>query len=360
MEIKNFFFLQSPKFKNFWTVTLKKLSYRFILSCSVFLISCQNLPIVENKRNSHSNRNTPTASNTSKNDPNSLPTDDYEDTRNNNPVIEDEIKPEIPLATPSTSTNRVAPTVPKVGIIIGPGFMRSFISVGILQEFHKARVPVQALIGFEWGSLPAALYSMNGQANDVEWQMLKISETSVIKKSIIRNQIESQSITELQGFLNQAFNKKTFEQSRVPFECLTFDYKRKQYFWMKKGDLAKGLSYCLSSPPFSKPLLNNVAAIDLKLAADTLRQKGANYIVFINPISSNKDYVDDSFSPEAQVLWALQQAQLMKTSGIVDFVIETSSVSFSLLDFSARRDMIRKGQEIGAQAVKRISSKLGI
>lgn len=332
------------------------------LLAGVFLIGCQNLPVIESKREIPTKvekHPAPPQVSTSKDNTSVLPTDDTEDTRDNPPITEDEPKPETPI-TSATPTPRPIPPSPKVGIIIGPGFMRSFLVAGILQEFHKARVPVQALVGFEWGSLPAALYSANGQANEVEWQMLKLTESSVLKKSLIRNQLESQSTSELQGFLNQALSKKSFEQSRIPFECLTFDYKKKQYFWMKKGDMAKALSYCLASPPFFKPFLNNVGAIDLKLAADNLRQKGANYIVFINPLGGNKDYLDDTFSAEAQLLWSLQQYELMKTAGVVDFVVDTSSAPYSVLDFGARRDMIRKGQEIGAQAVKKLSSKLGI
>ncbi len=332
----------------------------------VFMLSvgCQNFPIVESKREGAPKSDKHTGAPTTpaqKEGTNNLPSDDYEDARENPPYTEEEPKPETPLTTaPTTPAVRPAPPSPKVGIIIGPGFMRSFLAVGILQEFHKARVPVQALVGFEWGSLPAALYSSNGQANEAEWQMLKLNENSVLKKSLIRNQIEPQSTSELQGFLAQALNKKSFDQSRIPFECLTYDYKKKQYFWMKKGDMAKALSYCLASPPFFKPYLNNIGAIDLKLAADNLRQKGANYIVLINPLGGNKDYLDDTFSVEAQVLWSLQQYELMKTTGIIDFVVDTSSAPFSMLDFGARRDMIRKGQEIGVQAVKKLSSKLGI
>jgi NTE family protein len=346
MEIKNFFFLQFPRVSWF---NLKNSSLALL---SFFLLNCQNLPVIESKRDGGGAKTDKPSSNSGLN-----PNDDYEDVNSNAPPTE-EFKLETPITT--TPTARPTPPVPKIGIIIGPGFLRSYIAIGILQEFHKARVPIHALVGFEWGSLPAALYSLNGQANEVEWQMLKVSESAVLKKSLIRNQLESQSVTELQGFLGQAFSHHNFEQSRIPFECLTFDYIKKQYFWMKKGELAKGLSYCLASPPFTKPYLNNVGAIDLKLAADNLRQKGANYIVFINPLSGNRNYLDENLPIESQVHWSLQQYQLMKSAGIIDFVVETSGAPFSVLDFGARRDMIRKGQEIGSQAAKKLATKLGI
>lgn len=331
-------------------------------------IGCQSLPPMETKRGSSSGRTdkaaSPSATNTQTSRETSAPAlgpaDDTEDTQTNPPYVDESEKGGQTSGNGTPPATHAIPSVPKIGVIVGPGFMRSFLAVGVLQEFHKARIPIQAMVGFEWGSLPAALYSMNGQANEVEWQMLKLNESSVLKKSLIRNQIESQSVTELQNFLGQAFARQSFDRARIPFECLTFDYKKRQYFWMKKGDLSKALSYCLASPPFSKPYLNNIGAIDLKLAVENLRQKGANYIVFINPLSVSKESVDDSFSTEAQVLWSLQQYELMKAGSVVDFVIDTSSAPYSVLDFASRRDMIRKGQEIGSKAVRKLSAKLGI
>lgn len=335
MLIKNNLKMPSSFFP-FWTSPL--------VLILVFAVGCKNFPVVENKRGSPPSAGT-------------LPEDDYEDTNVTPPSSSDGTKPSptplIPTPAPIVSANE-----PKIGVIIGPGFLRSFIAIGILQEFHRARIPIQQLVGFEWGSLPAALYSLNGQANEVEWQMLKLNESSVLKKSLIRNQVETQSIMEMQDFLKTTFNHQSFEQTKIGFECLSFDYKKRQYFWMKKGEIATALPYCLASPPFSKPHLNNVGSMDIKLAVDGLRQKGANYIVFIDLLGSKNNLLDDSFSAEARVLWAYQQAQLAKSKGLIHFVVDTSSAPYSLLDFDSRRDMIRKGQEIGQQAVKSLATKL--
>lgn len=322
------------RYFSFWTSPLVLLL--------VFAIGCKNFPVVENKRGPSPNTG-------------ALPEDDYEDANEASPPFTDGTKPS-PI--PITPAPIVSANEPKIGVIIGPGFLRSFLAIGILQEFHRARIPIHQLVGFEWGSLPAALYSLNGQANEVEWQMLKMNESSVLKKSLIRNQVEAQSMTELQDFLKMTFNRQSFEQAKIGFECLSFDYKKRQYFWMKKGEIATALPYCLASPPFSKPHLNNVGSMDIQLAVNGLRQKGTNYIVFIDLLGSKNNLLDDSFSAEARVLWAYQQAQLAKTKGLIHFVVDTSSAPYSLLDFDSRRDMIRKGQEIGQQAVKSLATKL--
>lgn len=326
-------------------------SFKFLLLSLPFIFSmgCKNLPTIESKRTP------PRGDSTSRSS--SLPDDDYEDAQET-PLPSTEDGKSTTSPSSGTSQSSSASAEPKIGVIIGPGFLRSFIAVGILQEFHRARIPIHGLIGFEWGSLPAALYSLNAQSNEVEWQMLKMNEASILKKTLIRNQIEAQPITELKDFFKATFNQRSFEQSKIPFMCLSFDYKKRQHFWMKKGSIAAALPYCLASPPFSKPYANNVGTTDLKLAVDDLKQKGANYIIFIDALSAKNELLDDTFSPEARVLWSLQQAYLIKSRGLVDHVIDTSSAPYSLLDFGARRDMIRKGQEIGQQEVKKLATKL--
>lgn len=347
----------NPKHRVIYEVK-KTISIFTLIALFIFSIGCKNFPLIENKRSakntSISDRGVTNPSSSS-----DLSNDDYEDANSNSsddsestPTSDMTIRPSL-KPTPSASEL-------KIGVIVGPGFLRSFLSVGILQEFHKAKVPIHAMIGFEWGSLPAALYATNGQANEMEWQMLKLNENLIIKKSLIRDQFESISTPDLTEFLQKAFNHKSFEQTRIPFECLTFDLKKKQYFWMKKGDIASAMNYCLASPPFSKPYLNNIGAIDLKLASESLRKKGANYIIFINTFNSINDLSDERFSPEAHVLWSLSEYQLLKTAHTLDFIVDTSTARFKMIDFEARRDMIRLGQEIGQRAVKKLTSKLKI
>ncbi len=338
------------KFTSFTQITL------FITI--LFVFGCKNFSVIEGRRGGKSNTPSSRGSATSPHQTD-LPSDDTEDSIESTPLGETgETPPSETLSRPSKPN--IIPPEPKIGVIVGPGFLRSFLAVGILQEFQKARIPIQALVGFEWGSLPAGLYASNGQANEMEWQMLKLNENNVIKKSLIRNQVEPHSTAEMRDFLQKAFSQRSFEQTRIPFECLTFDLKKKQYFWMKKGDMASAMAYCLASPPFSKPYLNNIGAYDLKLASESLKKKGANYIVFINTFSANKDLSDDSFSPEAHVLWTLEEYQLLNTTGSIDFVIDTSSAPFKMMDYDSRRDMIRAGQDIGQRAIKKLTAKLKI
>lgn len=269
---------------------------------------------------------------------------------------------QIVILPPQAESSTKVQTLPKVGLIIGPGHLRSFIAVGILQELQKSKIPISSVIGMEWGSVPAGLFSIHGQANEVEWQMMKLKEKDFPKKGILSQKIESDPIKNLDGFLTDAFAAVTFEQLKISFTCLSLDLNKHQYFWMRRGELARSLQNCISQPPFFYSDSNLVAGIDLKLAADYLRQMGAGYIVFINLLPTSGDFFEkNQLNYPSEVLWAHHQQNLARsTVGVVDFVIETSSISIKGLDFENRRDMVRRGQEVGHAAAKKLSQKLGL
>lgn len=339
-----------------------------IISLCLVNTGCQSWPLVSRQQN----RETPSSGKTpgaTKDSSSDRPDDDYEYEQPANIGDAQEPQPESPWMGQGVGQGngqvpvippRSLPKIPKIGVIVGPGFLRSFIAAGILGEFQKARVPVAAMVGLEWGSLPAALFAMNGQGSEVEWQMLKLHEGDLIKRGFLGGAVEMQSTGILQNALNGMFDRRTFEQGRISFECLSFDIKQKQYFWMKKGEISRAIPYCLASPPFFSPHLNNVSGTNLKLASESLRKKGMNYIIFINTLSANKDYVGSSMDPTGQTYWSLTQNQLSNIRGLVDEVIETSRVPQSLIDFEGRREMIREGQSLGAEAAERLARKLKI
>lgn len=328
-------------------------------------LSCQSIPFIKSHRQGdESAKGKPNAARDSKK---SLePDDDYEyeqpapstdsqSTDSQDPQPESNWTGQTPIVPP-----RALPKIPKIGIIVGPGFLRSYIAAGILSEFQKARIPIHALVGLEWGSLPAALFALNGQGSEVEWQMMKLHESDFFKTSLMGGAVETQSTSAFQSALDTILNRKAFEQNRIPFECLSFDVKQKQFFWMRKGEMSRALPYCLASPPFFSPHLNNISGYNLKLAADALRKKGVNYIILINTLSSTRDYVTSSMDATSRSYWALMQNQLLSARGLVDEVIETSKAPYSVLDFESRREMIREGQSLGAEAAAKLAQKLKI
>jgi NTE family protein len=324
---------------------IKLFSITFII---ISFSSCQNLQL---KARHNEKTNTPTQTTSTTPVP---PSSAFEEK-----PIEPTTPPAVPVPLLPIST---PPRLDKIGLILGPGLMRSYAEIGVLQSLVKAKMPIDSIIGIEWGAFIAAAYSVHGQSNDVEWQLMKIKDDTFNKKGLLTSS-GPQDISDLQNYLNDIFQQTKIEQARIPFVCPAFDIVKKQVFWMKRGEFAKALPYCLASPPLFKPFQNNVPAVDLKMTVDYLKSKGINYIILVNvvpvanPLLGEEDKSSEGFRD--QIIWSQWQLSLQKYSNLVNYTIEVSLDKTPIQDATVRRDLIKIGRDVGQNAAAILSTKLG-
>mgnify|MGYP002358440770 FL=1 len=55
--------------------------------------------------------------------------------------------PSTPEAADSTQVVKPTPTPPKIGIILGPGAIKTFAHIGVLQELGKNKIPISMIAG---------------------------------------------------------------------------------------------------------------------------------------------------------------------------------------------------------------------
>ena len=94
-------------------------------------------------------------------------------------------QPQPPATQPAPPVSSPIPAIPKIGLILGPGGARAYGHIGALQNLSRLKVPIYATVGIEWGAPAAALLSSKGQVYDVEWQMFKLKDDELSKKSLI-------------------------------------------------------------------------------------------------------------------------------------------------------------------------------
>jgi regulator of replication initiation timing len=134
-----------------------------------------------------------------------------------------------------------------------------------------------------------------------------INGDEVIKKSLLGNVNKNNDVSVLKEFYGTAFNRVKAEDMKVPFACPSYNLKKNQVFLMNRGGMDQVLSTCMAYPPFFKPYQGNISAIrDVTATAQYLRQKGANYIVFVNVLQApggSKAYTMDASATD-NVLWS--------------------------------------------------------
>lgn len=238
----------------------------------------------------------------------------------------------------------------KIGMILGPGFVRSYAHAGFLQEVHRAQIKVHAIAGIEMGALAAALYAREGKGFEVEWQMMKLKNDDLSDRSLVgtRRQIEA---PRLLHSLSDVFENDRAESSEVPFVCPSLNLSSQKVFLMSRGAWSQMLPFCLALPPHMKSHQQSIAAATtLRILADHLRSKGANRIVFVNALGGTKD--------ERDVQWSLIHQALLSQHSAVDEFIQLPVMDQSISDPENRRELIQKGQQEARLWTNRIKREL--
>lgn len=276
---------------------------------------------------------------------------------------ESEMTPPPVTTAPPPPPAPVIPALPKIGIILGAGGAKTYAHIGFLHELAKYKVPVYAIGGVELATPMAALYANRELANDVEWQMFKLKDDEVVKRSILGSVHKNSEVSILKDFANTAFNKVKVEDFKLPFACPSYNFKKNQVYLMNKGSLEQILYFCMAYPPFFQPYQGNVAAIrDVTALANYLRSKGANYIVLVNvlqPPGGSKPYTLDTSATD-NVLWSEIAGLYNKPLQGVDSVISLETGEYGIMDFDKRREIMNKGADSAARQLKTLTKKWGL
>lgn len=230
----------------------------------------------------------------------------------------------------------------KLGIILGPGGARALAHIGVLKQFHDKKVSVKGIVGIEWGALIAASFAQKGSAHEVEWQLSKIREYRPQEKSDIRSGLKP-----LQSYLQSI----KAESSVVPFACPSLNLKKSQVFMMARGRLDQLLPFCMAYPPMSESHdFSLAAAREVSLAADYLRSRGANYVLFVNVLPG--------LGIQEPTQWLELSYDLKKKWPGVDERLDILIDQKSIRDFKLQTDLIQLGFEQSSKAAEKLIQKM--
>jgi NTE family protein len=258
-----------------------------------------------------------------------------------------------PIAGPETFLSK---ELPKIGVILGPGGLKSFAHIGVLREFARARVPIHAIAGLEWGALMAAFYSEKGLANDVDWKAFRMKDSDVASSGVLRG-YRQRSMGEFDSYLQTVFPNGSLENGKIPFGCPTV-FKRDRLQFMSKGATKEIVARCLPYPPLLGPSGDFIAAPDaIEESAQWLRSQGANLIVLVNVLGAgeplSKGVLEEQYG--TSILWTEIRRKILKTRApMVSWIVSVNTVGKSVDDVGARRANV----ELGAKAAADLTTKL--
>jgi NTE family protein len=253
--------------------------------------------------------------------------------------------PQAPVPVVPSQGKGETKAVPRIGIIFSAGGAKTFGHIGVLKEIEKAKWPIRAVAGLEWGAAVAAIYGHQLSANEVEWEMSKLKSFEDVGEAS-RTLFANASVSEL----------------KIPFVCPSINLVKQESYLLNRGQLNQLMPFCLAHPPLSKAHNQSVADIDNVAAlAQHIRATGVKKVVFINVLmqKNKKPFAGDIGSPE-NVLYVKAAIQAYRKPYGVDDMIQINLDDYGIDEIDEKREIIAKAAELSYDQIVKLTKKYGL
>ena len=252
----------------------------------------------------------------------------------------------------------------KVGIILGPGGGKTFAHTGVLRELLKAQIPIDSIVGMEWGALVAGMFAHKGQIHDTEWKLYKLQKKDLLgRRSFLSSKVDPIGVDRLKKLTDQHFGLTPISQMKVDFSCPAIAVWSGVIQWQDRGLLKKAVSRCWPYPPLFEVKEDWVAAaFALPESVEYLKKRGMELIIFVNVmdigdlLTSEEHLVTDYRS---SILWQEVRRSLRNVDDLGIEVVQVKTRSFRLYDFENYRSLVMAGEQAGRQAARALIQKYG-
>ncbi len=271
-----------------------------------------------------------------------------------------------PIPAPPPQPPTVLPTPPKslvkVGVIIGPGGMKTFAALGVLREMNRARIPIQSIVGLEWGSVIGGLYASQGQINDAEWKAFKLREDNLPEAGFLQSKAAAAPISKLNSFLDASFSGLAVDRARIDFACATSTPGSEKTGFMNRGSMKSAMEKCLPYPPMYQ--INGPVAAPFAVddAATWLRGRGANVILLIDVLGQGEFIPGKSASDSSteNLIWGEIRREMYRAKvPVINHVIHVNTSGHPVTDFEGRRALMDAGQKAATDVCNKMVSQYG-
>lgn len=250
----------------------------------------------------------------------------------------------------------------KVGIILGPGGIKAFAHTGVIRELENARIPIDAIVGIEWGALVGGLYAQRAQIHEAEWTLYKMEKKDFYSKGFFEDTFQPKPINEFLDTIKPQFLNSNIQDYQVAYSCPSRSIWSGRVSFQNRGSSKQALSRCLAFPPFFKGEVPWMAAgFSLDEAKKYLTSKGINLVIYVN-VLSHGDLFEKKWASKnmkTALLWRELQAYSQNNPGKMDYVISVETRKFNIFDFENRKYLVRAGEKAGRKAAKEILKNYG-
>ena len=273
-----------------------------------------------------------------------------------------------------------------LSIVLGSGWSKTVAQIGILQAFHDANIPIDAIGGVGLGALIGALYALGKSPREI-FHILRPVYRNV--DDFLDYTFPFLSLIEgkrIQEILDEIFQQLQIEDLWLPYFCTATDLRTTQEYVYRSGSIAKAVRASLSVPGVFPPVnegnhllvdgsLSNLLPIDImthfteggKICAVDVDPLGKPIEAKeFSPVISGWKYLFKSYLPFVRVeipnifhillrttlLSSVQKKDRIFKELKPDLVLAPPLETFSDLDFDSFDAMYEAGYQYGLEKLR--------
>ncbi|MBZ5707185.1 MAG: patatin-like phospholipase family protein [Acidobacteriia bacterium] len=282
---------------------------------------------------------------------------------------------------PSVAQQSAPPPRKKIGLVLSGGGARGLAHLGVLRWLDEHRIPVDYITGTSMGALVGSLYATGLDARQrsqfisgIDWDKVLQSEPAYPELSFRRKEdrrnyeigarlglkhglagpngfspgMESGLVIDRINFPYSSVDN--FDDLPVPFRCVATDMLRGTEVVLQDGSLSQALRATMAIPGVFTPvewkgtLLSDGGLVD-NIPTDVARNMGAEVVIAVNvgtPLL-NREELQSVSGVLVQSIAVMTLANDQQALALADIVITPDLANYSILDFSPRDEITRRG-----------------
>jgi predicted acylesterase/phospholipase RssA len=248
----------------------------------------------------------------------------------------------------------------RVAVILGPGGAKAYAHAGVLKAFQQQRIPVEKVVGLEWGALMGAFFANKGQAHDMEWKLYRMEQQNLPKPHGGFFSKSEDTVHVMDRFLNDIFGKDDVANSKIAFTCPSRSVWSGVISWQSRGPFKEAIKRCLAYPPVFKVKSSYMAgATQAVEAIEMLAREGFNVIIFVNVLGSAMPVAQEKLQDHMNqvILWQEVKRALNEASRLRVETVNVDTSAYPIVRFESRKDLMSLGERVGTQAAEQLISK---
>ena len=249
----------------------------------------------------------------------------------------------------------------KVAVVLGPGGAKAFAHVGVLKALTQNRVPIDKVVGLEWGALVGGVFASKGQVHEVEWKLYKMEQKDWLpKKGIFNRQTSGASVNSMGDFFKDAFGNMELGNFKIPFACSSRSLWTATLVMQNKGYAKDVMKKCLPFPPLFQVKGSFIAAPSHAMdVVRGLKAEGYDIVLLVDVLGSAQPVGQDALMEYASdvILWQDIRREVRWARALATDVIEVDTSAYPMSKFDARKELVELGESASRNSVSAFLNK---